>query len=79
MTRPLRIHYQNACYHVMNRGAGRKNIFRNNLHRTVFLEILAESQRIFNIKLYAYCLMDKSYSQLLCTRKFSLGGNSLIH
>ena len=29
MPRPRRIEYENAYYHVMNRGRDRQNIFRN--------------------------------------------------
>ena len=29
MSRPLRIEYENAFYHVMNRGRGRENTFLN--------------------------------------------------
>ncbi|MCP4487084.1 MAG: hypothetical protein GY820_07170, partial [Gammaproteobacteria bacterium] len=29
MSRPLRIHYENATYHVMNRGRGRQTVFYN--------------------------------------------------
>ena len=29
MARPLRIEYENAWYHIMNRGAGHRDIFQN--------------------------------------------------
>ena len=67
MPRSLRILYPNACYHVMNRGAGRKCIFNNNLHRNIFLELLAECHQMFNVKIQAYCLMDNHYHLLLST------------
>src|SRR3990167_3519219 len=67
MPRPLRIQYANAWYHVMNRGAGRKNIFNKKAHRLIFLELLEECHRMFNIKIYAYCLMDNHYHLLLST------------
>lgn len=67
MARPLRIHYSNAWYHVMNRGADRKKIFRNNLHRTIFLELLDECHRMYNINIHAYCLMDNHYHLLIST------------
>jgi putative transposase len=67
MPRPLRVHYPNACYHVMNRGAGHKKIFRNNTHRQIFLEILAECHETYNLVIYAYCLMDNHYHLLVST------------
>lgn len=67
MPRPLRIHYPHAWYHVMNRGASQKNIFKNNLHRNLFLELLKEANTMFNIHIHAYCLMDNHYHLLLST------------
>lgn len=67
MPRPLRIHYPNAWYHVMNRGAGRRKIFKSNYHRLIFLELLEECTKMFNLKVYAYCLMDNHYHLLVST------------
>jgi hypothetical protein len=43
MPRPLRLEFENACYHVMNRGAGYQEIFKDNIHREMFLDLLAEA------------------------------------
>lgn len=72
MPRPLRINYPHACYHVMNRGAGRRKIFRNNIHRYIFLELLQECHKMFNVKIYSYCLMDNHYHLLLSTPNANL-------
>jgi len=72
MPRPLRIIYPNACYHVMNRGARRQQIFKNDHHRTIFIDLLQECCKIFNIKIYAYCLMDNHYHLLLSTPEANL-------
>jgi putative transposase len=67
MPRPLRVQYVNAWYHVMNRGAGRKKIFHNKIHRLIFLDVLAECHKMFNINIHAYCLMDNHYHLLIST------------
>lgn len=67
MPRPLRIQYANAWYHVMNRGAGRKRIFKKNLHREMFLNTLKECHQMFNLKIHAYCLMSNHYHLLVST------------
>ena len=41
MTRPLRIRYPGAVYHVTCRGNERRDIFRDDVDREMFLEILA--------------------------------------
>lgn len=67
MSRPLRIEYKNAFYHVMNRGAGRQDIFENDDHRGMFLELLRESHEMFRAVIHAYCLMDNHYHLLIST------------
>lgn len=67
MSRPLRIEYPGAYYHVMNRGAGRKAIYAHDEHRQIFLELLRELQEMFKAETHAYCLMDNHYHLLLST------------
>jgi len=47
MTRPLRIQYPNAFYHVTCRGNEQREIFRDKEDREVFLGLLARSLDIF--------------------------------
>ena len=42
-SRPLRIEYVNAFYHVMNRGAGRRPIFNTEDEQELFLALLSET------------------------------------
>lgn len=61
MARPLRIQFNGAWYHVMNRGASRKNIFFNDKHRFHFLELLNQTSKIYGVEIHAYCLMINHY------------------
>lgn len=72
MPRPLRINYPNAWYHVMNRGAARQKIFKNTMHRIMFLNLLKECHLMFNVTISAYCLMDNHYHLLLSTPEANL-------
>jgi len=65
MSRPLRIEYKNAFYHIMNRGRRREKIFFDDVDRDLFLSVLAEAVMLFNIKIYAYCLMSNHYHLLV--------------
>lgn len=67
MSRPLRIEYKNAYYHVMNRGRGRKPIFHNEFYYQAFLETLYEACFRFGIEVHAYCLMTNLYHLLIKT------------
>ena len=40
MLRPQRIQYENAFYHVMNRGRGRQTIFHSEKYYQAFLQTL---------------------------------------
>ena len=61
MPRPLRIQYDDAYYHVMNRGRGRKTIFPDEDYYKAFLTSLAEAHHRFGLEVIAYCLMGNHY------------------
>jgi putative transposase len=67
MARLLRIEYPGAVYHVTCRGNERKEIFRDDRDREAFIEILQRSQAIYEIRLFAYVLMDNHFHLLLET------------
>lgn len=67
MSRPLRIEYPGAWYHVMNRGRRRENIFLSLADYQSFLEILWEASVGWNLKIAAYCLMPNHYHLLVTT------------
>jgi len=67
MPRPQRIEYENAFYHVMNRGRGRQYIFHGKEYYHSFLETLNEVHTRFSCIIHAYCLMDNHYHLLLET------------
>ena len=72
MTRPLRIEYEGAYYHVMNRGRGRQTIFHDEAYFNAFLNTLAEAQQRFGLEVHAYCLMSNHYHLLLKTPEGNL-------
>ena len=67
MSRPLRISYCGAWYHVMNRGLARQHIFFNDQHRRMFIELLLEVSNRYQAEIHAYCLMNNHYHLLLRT------------
>lgn len=73
MPRPTRIEYDNAFYHVMNRGKGRQDIFHGDEYYNAFLDTLRESTRRFDAVIHAYCLMNNHYHLLIETPLANLG------
>jgi len=67
MTRPLRIQYPDAWYHVMNRGRHQDTLFHDRQDYSVFLDLLKESGALWKIKIAAYCLMTNHYHLLIQT------------
>ncbi len=67
MSRPLRIEFPDALYHVTARGDRREDIFEDDDDRRAFLQTLSQVVSQFNWLCYAYCLMDNHYHLLIQT------------
>jgi len=67
MSRPLRIEFPGAYYHLMNRGLAHQAVFTNASDRNGFLELLADCHQMWGIRVIAYCLMDNHYHLLIQT------------
>ena len=72
MSRPLRILYPGAYYHVTCRGNERKAIFLNDEDRKLFLDKLLFSCNIFNVPVLSYVLMNNHFHMLLATPEGNL-------
>ena len=72
MSRPLRIEYENAWYHVMNRGRRRETVFSEEADYLDFIELLKESTTMWGVKIAAYCLIPNHYHLLIQTPNANL-------
>ena len=72
MSRPLRIEYPGAWYHVMNRGRRREDIFLDEADYHLFLDVLKDTVNMWNLKVSAYCLMSNHYHLLVQTPEGNL-------
>jgi putative transposase len=72
MGRPIRIEYPGALYHVTSRGNERKDIFKDDIDRERFLEIVADYHDRFDILIHAYVLMGNHYHLVLETPRGNL-------
>jgi len=67
MTRPLRIEYAGAVYHITSRGNEKKAVFKDDQDRINFLNTLQHVNKRYNWLCHAYCLMDNHYHLLIET------------
>ena len=72
MTRPLRIHYPGAYYHVTCRGNERRSIFADEKDLSLFLEKLALSLEIYSVILLAYVCMRNHFHLIVKTPRGNL-------
>lgn len=72
MSRPLRIEFPGATYHVTSRGDRREDIFVDDHDRAGLLNLVAHSLGRFDAQLLAYCLMGNHYHFVLHTRRANL-------
>jgi REP element-mobilizing transposase RayT len=61
MARGKRVLYRGAIYHLMARGNGRRRIFRDDIDRLRFLEILGAAQQLYAVKWRSFVLMTSHY------------------
>ena len=66
MPRKLRVEYEGALYHGMNRGDRREPIFVDNEDRRLFLETLRETCEKTG-QVHTYCLMGNHFHLVIET------------
>lgn len=72
MARPLRLEYEDAFYHVIQRGIERKNIFSSDKDKEKFLSYLGASHKMHKAVFHAYVLMNNHYHLIINTPQANL-------
>lgn len=72
MTRPLRLQFAGALYHVTSRGDRRKMIYRDEFDRLNWQEILGQSCDRYNFLVHSFCQMGNHYHLLVETVEANL-------
>ena len=67
MSRPLRVQYSGAVYHVTSRGNARQPVFWDDTDRALFLNVASRVISRYHWLCHAYCLMDNHYHLLIET------------
>jgi putative transposase len=72
VSRPLRIEFPDAVYHVTSRGDRREPIFVDDADRAALLGVVGQAAERFDARVLAYCLMGNHYHFVLHTRAANL-------
>lgn len=67
MTRPLRLQFPGALYHVTSRGNRRGRIYHDNTDRRIWLEILASVCERHHCVIHSFCQMNNHYHLMIET------------
>ncbi|WP_229259688.1 transposase [Duganella aceris] len=67
MTRPLRLEFPGALYHVTSRGDHSEAIYRDETDRLIWLDIMRRVCKRFNFVIHAFCQMTNHYHVLIET------------
>jgi putative transposase len=72
MSRPLRIEFANAVYHVTSRGNRQEAIFADDQDRRQLLSVWSQAFKRFDACALAWCLMENHYHIVIQTRQANL-------
>lgn len=72
MSRPLRLEFAGAVYHVTSRGDRRESIFEDDVDREALLAVVAQGLARFAATMFAYCLMGNHYHFVVQTQQPNL-------
>lgn len=78
MSRPLRLEYPGAWYHVMNRGLCRREVFHAQEYANLFYDGLEEAYSRYQIEIHSFCLMGNHYHLKLGGQVWNLGVSEIF-
>jgi putative transposase len=65
MPRQARVFQRSLCYHIMNRGINRRELFAGEVDREKFLSLIRDYKAICGAKVYHWALMGNHYHMLI--------------
>lgn len=72
MSRPIRVEFEDAIYHVAARGNEQRPIYRDDADHLSFLGTLSQTCERFGVVVHAYCLMPNHYHLAVQTPRANL-------
>ena len=78
MSRPLRLEFAGALYHITSRGNGRNIIYFQDDDFELFLQILGDVCEHYNWVVHAYCLMSRNHGVRSCILHLRLSSTRFV-
>lgn len=72
MTRALRVEYEEAFYHILNRGNGGEKALKQKRDKERFLQYAGGAAERYSFVIHTYCLMDNHFHLVVETREANL-------
>ena len=72
MTRPLRVEYPGAFYHIYSRGNAGEKVFKGKGDKVKFLEYIGKATEMFSVVIHTYCIMSNHYHLIIETPEANL-------
>ncbi len=72
MSRPWRIEFSGALYHVLSRGNEQGDVFLDDEDRNDFISLMGEISNRFDVAVFSYVLMDNHYHIVFRTNRPNL-------
>ncbi|VAW77521.1 hypothetical protein MNBD_GAMMA12-1485 [hydrothermal vent metagenome] len=67
MSRPLRINYPGAWYHIHNKSLLQRPLFPDASHQQAFYCLLQDISELYGIEIHAWCLLESEFHLLIRT------------
>lgn len=71
MSRIARKNLNASFFHVMSQGINREDIFHNKSYCARYLNLMKESEKIYNVEIIAYCIMSNHVHMLMYADKIT--------
>ena len=72
MSRPIRIEYEGAFYHIIQRGLEKRHIFKEQKDKAKLLEYIQHVHKAYGAIFHAYCLLDNHYHFIIETPRANI-------
>lgn len=72
MSRSIRVEYEKAFYHIIQRGIEKRHIFKEDRDKGKLIEYVAHVHKAYGAVIHAYCILDNHYHFIVETPRANI-------